>query len=127
MKENLVGTLEITVYGGCGEKKDITKPKTKSMIMDMYNESCDIFNDDANGLIKVLNDIWDIRHPDENPGDSKELMREYEQIHERMCDDVWRALSWHCIDWESGKRYALLSTPCLIDGVWKISVSEFDL
>ena len=124
---NLAGSLKIKVYLGGGEVRELTNPRTKEMIVDMYNRSCDIMNDDP-GLIETLNQIWDYRHPEEKPNDTKELMIEYDRIHDRICEDVWRSLSWsHGIDWNEGKRYEFLSMPYLSFNEWVFSVTEHEL
>ena len=126
--EDYAGKLEVYVYHG--KYCEITESeRVKQIALKMWDKSCDIFND-VPGLLSVLNDIWDVRHPNEMPNHSKELQSEYDRLHERMCDDVWEALSWsEGVDLDNKKRYVLLNCPYFSEysRVWKISLSVKDL
>lgn len=96
----------------------------------VWNASCDLFNDESCGMIKLLNEMWHRKHPGENPNASEELMSEYDGIHTAMLNASMEMLSWSTgIDLEHMVRVRMLQEPTYNEAeeIWTMHVEIIDI
>lgn len=124
------GTAVVKIFGE-SEIEESTDRRLIGVVVKMYNAFCDIMNAD-NGIIDILNKIWEYKHPDEMPNASNESLFEYDILAASMSDDVYQMLSWtRGVDLKDGFRYRLLRTPYLDesadDDIWVFHVDRIPL